>query len=236
MELKDYLEADTGFVSNQKNPGYKSCENGILFTCRYLNMGWLTHSFDKETQELILKFRDTISKCWLAPGLLQRHPDGHRIEAHDDYVGIISCEVFATSRVREFVYTYGEKHKGSFNSETPGKFSLRTFFYRFFYFRPLLKAANNIELSWYDIFTTTMEYLICCLTPTRDTNGRCLLLDAAMVFRWCSSRIIRFGIGVFLWDIKRRYKNISGLYSIYFGPEHPITILAAKLPDDWYKK
>ncbi len=218
-DVENYREPRTRMVGLWPSPTDHSCDNGLLFSATYLKLLSLqTSSVDWEKETAW--FRALVRECQIEPGLIRRYPGDIGVQSHDDLVGIAW---FDPVLAREILF-YGEDHKYSWNTEYPGVWRLRTFFYRIGGFVPFLKARSGFDLNWFDKLNVALSFLLNTREPSSETSGRCLLYLMANALESTDSWLVQDAIKYWRLRMNQLYPDgIRGLYRVYFGEGHPFT-------------
>lgn len=217
-DIQVYREKATGIVGLNPNPMDRSEDNGLLFSATYLN---LLGEDDEEERW----FFQLVLECSLKSGLICRYPGDTRLQAHDDMIGVANF----SSVLADMILTYGERNLYSWNTENPGKWTLRTFFYRMGAFVPFLKAKSDRKLNLLDTLNVFLSYYLNTREPKEGSSGKCLLYLMSDALEnngnFVTKRVVAY------WRKKMMQMYPGGrqeLYSIYFKPHHPFAIYAPK--------
>jgi hypothetical protein len=218
--IEVYREPRTRMVGLQPNPGDHSTDNGLLFTATYLHL--LMERGESSAGEFCL-FWELVRSCELEPGLIVRYPGDRGMQAHDDLIGIAAVNPILAREILR----YGQRHGYSWNTEEPGRWTLRTFFYRMGGFVPFLKAQAKDSLSILDKINASAAYLCNFLEPRSETSGRCLLYLMSEALDERGGSGVRLAIELWRRRMASMYPGgIQELRSIYFGKDHPLALFS----------
>jgi hypothetical protein len=216
--ILDWCEKGTLAVSNQKNPGPRSCDNLLLFTGTYIQL------LDTITPNDAYLFSKFVRSCEVVPGLFNRYPGFHGQESWDDLIGVVAGSHRLGLQYGSEVLYYGEDHDWNWNNVQPGVINTESMLGRFPQFVAMLRVAGRETPS----YAEQILFAACCIRaafdPPGDTSGRCLqFLMNRVVFGKCM--LMDLSIFFWRWKMKRVYPGgMRDVYKIYFGPEHPFAV------------
>lgn len=220
--IQPYIEPTYRYVGLQPNPVGMTCDNAILFTGTYLAL------LKEPLKSELLDYARFLTQCAVPGqfGLYYRFPAYHDMNAHDDQTGIAAAAVYDEigGHARE-QHLHGVFNFWSWNTEVPGKWTLRSFFGRIPGHVATVKAAAGVGLNLIDILYAALGfYADTRVTDRNNTNGRCLMYLRQKVLRG-QSKILDLVISYWRRKMKDMYPDgMREVYEIYFGPTHPFAI------------
>lgn len=135
-ELQEYRQPN-GFYSNQKNPGNDSSGNCIAITSLALMLAYRIGEFNNPYNlKYIREFEKELGECEIIgfPGLINRSPTKVKDqEGWDDYVLLLAVtgKNCLNLSIASSIHNHGKKYLWSFNNESPGKFTFKSFLGRY---------------------------------------------------------------------------------------------------------
>lgn len=208
IDLKEYREPLTGAVSNRKNPGDLSCDNGIDFTAVAILVGSRIGAILTGFNTMCVKYERG------KPGEFKRHPtlgDGSSM-SWDDHTSAAALSPWLAWRILRF----GQEHGWVWDRGTKK-------LWRFPIFIPTVKASayGSINIFWQ--FLASLAYLANCFEGHGHTSGKKSLWVAQKAL-YGKGFLITGAINLWRWAQQKRYPGgIKDVFTIYFGPDHPIT-------------
>lgn len=229
-KFTDFLDAvgpytkANGLVSLHSPP--QDEDNEHLYAATFFSLAEdLQESEDSNSRlvDLKLDYHVYLKSCAVSKGLYARRPGWDRLISHDEMIGICSFGTYAAKDICD----YGDQYFWCFDNNNPYSMTARAWHWR------MGIAVPFYKLQGYGTTPTILEQLFWagvvltnCLAPIGSTSGRCLIwlqmktvISRGPFIMWASAKI-------WLWDFKRRYQDLSGLYSIYFGPVHPYSVFS----------
>jgi hypothetical protein len=220
-EIETYREPSSRAVSVHRFPGDRSVDNGILFSATYLTLLDLK---DQEAERAW--FYDFIRSCEFERGLYRRYPGGEGFDAHDDYVGILVASKLLGLPFAAEIVEYGERHGWIFGGQEQETAKHRAF-WRFSYFKALAYACAGKRVGLGRQLLASLTFLENAHEPREHTSGKCLLHLVAIGLE-DQRGPIRATLALWRAVMRKRYPlGLGELYSVYFGPEHPLARAAA---------
>jgi hypothetical protein len=221
-EIVFYTEG-SGLIAPYPNLDHKfrTCDNGVMFFSEYhimLEKLGLSTIGDKADYERIIT-TCMVSSC---DGLVSRSPGDRGDEAPDDYYGLFAaCVTLGLVGLGNRILDWGVKHCGSYNTNTPTKWTTDSWLFR----QPQLAAAaycasGNIPfytrpLLWYAAAVIATS---CINAPADDADSRrlsWLLIQAVTPYSWLCRQATK------LW-MRRLYKiypnGMKDVANIYYHP------------------
>jgi hypothetical protein len=195
--------------------------NGVLYSSEYYYLLLLNGELTEDDRTA---YDDLIHTCFKEPGLLMRNPDGNGgQEGPDDYYGLALGAAKLSPSLAADVLKYGIKHWGSFNNETPGKWTGASFLWRQIQLYSCFKwAAGQTPNPLFRLYTAIVIALGGFRKPTTDSDARIL---SWIVIQIASPKSWMCRVAEKIWRrrLLKDYPNgMKDVVSAYFGSEHPL--------------
>lgn len=220
--IKEYREPTYGLVSNVKNPGDRSCDNGLLFSATYIV---LLDRAPEQYAELVW-FIDIIRKCSIENGVYARYPGEKTPTTHDDLTGIVSIGRGTLASLG--LYFYLNMHDWFYpaeGSQVSDASRYGNLLARIVDFPATVRAAATVKLTTLSKVGFCLGLLWNCFEKKSETSGKCLIYLKARTVEKSGSRICN--LTVWIWRRVQAVRYTGGMrdvYAIYFGPEHPFAV------------
>lgn len=228
MIAEDFIQAmapyknPQGFVTLKPNQDQPD-DNAHLFSATYLAVlancfGWIDHGFE-------ISYWLFASNCRTLPGLFDRSPTNiSRLISHDEQIGICSASIMYAVEIVKRGIRSKWFWKNWFYDNVDGTRQLSTWHYRFGIAVPYYKhmGVGKLGPNIIDQLCWSLNTVIASFQPKGDTSGRCLIYLMSINVRhgrWLMRQACKF----FLWKLWRDYGDLSGLYTIYYGSDHPLS-------------
>lgn len=216
--MSSYREMNTGLVGLTPYPKDHSTDNGLLFSATYIA---LLSPEERNTERSW--FYEIVYKCMPLCGLLDRYPGAKEFNSHDDYTGVAVASKLLSLPLASWIYEYGKANKDSWDSQAPGKWTVRGYFIRIPDFLPTIKAAAGVELTLWDQFMFSVGLIASMGQMREETSGRCLIYLKCLVVEG-KGKASDLAIRLWRWHMGYLYpQGLRELYGIYFGDHHPLT-------------
>jgi hypothetical protein len=212
IDVTPYLEKKYPFLGLVTNPPDHSCDNGLLFTATAHLLG------------LPINVNPLVWACHNDDWTINRYPGDRTLESWDDLIGIVAAEPkFASLILRAGGFFHYWDNTG-----TRG-FKWSAWLGRFFGFVPFLKIAAGQKIGIFSQVALAFSFLGVLLAKPSDTSGKCLdYLRIRVVYS--KYRLVDWIIDHIWWVVvHKQNQGMSGVYSIYFGATHPITLRAKEI-------
>jgi hypothetical protein len=244
--LKAYQNPD-GTVSN-KTPAVKTDNNYAFTSTAFMVEESLLKyaSNDEDFVKLLYHFDKYIDGRWLEPGLYDVDTSwSERTISHDDINGLAAYD----ERIATELYHYGMEHNwtyinrprseiyseaiaGDNNIRIPAPWYKRPYLllkeyakqniYRMGYLVPYIKVRAGHKPSWLEQQWYAWDIRQAAKKPWGDTSTKLLYLRQSE-HRDTFPPIMREAMEEFLRAMNDMYGDFSGIYSIYFGKDHPFS-------------
>lgn len=210
QDLEPYTEP-CGLVGLVPNPPDGSTDNGLLFTA--------TSEVLKKVlgeRQLIPGLEELALSAEVLPGVLSRWPldvKGASITHWDDHCGVACASMPMAYRI----LCHGRATGWRFGGE---------FLARIIDFAPAVTMASGASPGFLGQLAACLGLLGNLWEPKQETSGKCLLYLKCRVYDWHTARgypLLRLCVKLWRARMRRLYGDLSGLYTIYFGPDHPFT-------------
>lgn len=238
MNINDYTDG-YGLISptqlNEPKP-MRSCDNGVLYLSEYYILLEKNNIPDfKDNWEKI------VSTSFQAPGLLARAPDcnGDQ-EGPDNHYGLLAASVVLNKPNLPYdILQYGKAHWGWYNNQMPG--TVRTKDGRInwtaFQWRQLqlltamLTASKQLRFYHFPLVVfTALVIATSCMNVDKGNSDARILSWLLILIMSPSSLLCRCASKLWTKRLFNTYPNgMKDVFNIYFGPEHPITILSVEI-------
>lgn len=228
MELREIVDLlgeytdSFGGVALVPSPPAGSCDNLGLFSSTAAVL--LSHLVRVEPRnDLTGRF---VLSCQVEPGSFMRRPlilPGNEPTDFDDHLGIACWSALCGApRFAQDIFAFGAENDWEWPAGFLGRFPI---------FEPVVRAAADKRLSLSNEAKAAAAFLGNIFEDRWETSGRCMLYLASRVFALRDPNGLRYpilavAIWLWRWRIKKLYGGMVEIYSIYFGPGHPITELA----------
>ncbi len=213
LNAQHYEDTNYGVVSNVT--GNASCDNYHLFTSEaMLVAGW----------NIWPQYARFFKDCEVKPGLIKRYPN--RVDggiSQDEMIGAATLDENAAKRI----YDYGQSHFWYFNPDNTS-FTLANWYGRFLDFKPYIKFRAVGSMNIFQQIAWSIMTVLSPMSSSDNTSGKILKWTQFKALKgryWLCDQAIKF----WKWRMKKSYVNgMKSVFTIYFGPNHPITVYSRK--------
>lgn len=225
--IEPYREPTTRAIGLRKNPPDFSEDNLPLFYVTYLNI--LKYTLQSEDgcpaqgadYQLIMQERTIyygiLETLEMEPGCYSRRPLDSESSSYDDHLAI-AC---FNSNLARSIYDYAIKHDWMW---PPGKY-----LGRFQLFVPTVKYCAGVKLSMVSQLQLAGAFIWNSFEKKEETSGKCLHYMVSLAMSGSPSWIIQTALSIWRLRMTKLYGGPRGLYSIYFGSEHPFSIYSPEV-------
>lgn len=179
------------------------------------------------------QFKHLLAEVEVSPGVIERYKKPGDFQAHDDNIGFIvysflveAPSLFKDSFVRRH-YLTGLKNGLTWNNQTPGKWTLRSFFVRHPGYWQLVKAALGLPIGPYGQIIAAIDFLWTVLEDKGSSEHNMDHAKMAVYDRksWLLHPIIKASVAItrYIYAKKHPRGRIES-YEEFFGQNHPIVI------------
>ena len=212
--IKDYTD-DEGLISLYKKPNHNSVDNILLFTAEWCLI-------DKTVSPLEAAIMTKAIKARFRKGVLHRFADKHSPTSYDDHIGLFYFANYFDRQFARMVYDNAEK-KGWVNGDKNIS--------RFVNMRAFGKYCAGYKLSILDQMAVAGMFWGDKLFggTAKETNGRCMMMLIKEVMYKKGFTLIDTAINNWVKGMMKIYpKGPVGVYAVYFGKAHPMTLNCKK--------
>ena len=206
-----------GFL--QPGPGHQTSGNGIMYSI-YLALYHEEHPIPEQ----MAKLRETLDKCWVPGGGMNRAPGGHfstHLQQADDYVGLGLLDLTMKTDYSRRLLETANQNWGILNNVTPGKFRWKAWIFRMPQVRfhlqlcagqkpgPLGVAAWSLSLLW-------------SLTKLKHRDSRIkawIMVESAYRTVANEHQLIRLVCAIWVMGFKKKFPGCGA--AEYFPIDHP---------------
>lgn len=206
-EINEYREPSTKMVSVYKNPSDHSTDNGLLFSATYI-------AILKESERIyeLNWFANIVEACQVKPGLYYRYPGGAYLNAHDDLTGVCIGGYLLGIHYSRDVLAEGEANDWSWNTDSPGTWTLKTYFNRFIDFVPFVRVCAGKPIGLISQLRICAIYVSNAFKDERDTSGAILLWLRSLVIRGRYPLIDAF---LSFWKLALKKQHPNGMRDVF---------------------